>query len=511
MSDSSEAPASTGERPQSILAEAAKISPIPVSGKQGPAPKFSFGPLSQRDMVDLSKPASAIEGTRSSLAGVGRPTPMPTSASGSGTTYQPSAKPISSGTISQDRIEPSNAPSPRPISTPSSSSSAHQSSPQHFRFGPYAPAPAHQTRNQRAPAQDRLEAQAARIKALESGFNVVTERYEKASALADKYEGLLETVEKEYLDKITASDNNNMLVLRKVAGYETQIKALQEEKRTLEKLQEMSVRDVSEWGRKHSSLMDTNKEQAAKISSLTKTQAVLRNELTSSLTTIEEMKEKIGRLTDSDRKWEDLVGTMEKDKVELRTKSSENERQIEEYSMIVSALHETRTNLERELRGSLQILELLETDDSLGLVGLVKDEGEDEPKKFSIGRSEKEGDDGVAAAAAAAAAVHDGQEEALPPAKELEEASLLSAPAGSSSEMMMEEEESSEKRVNQFCQDLWFLALLLLYYATVFVVVWKFSFEEWVVKSGIDIERAFFLLRIWIFDLGNRLFGGYNN
>lgn len=501
MSDSFKDPASTGERPQSILAEAAK------SGKQEPAPKFSFGPLSQRDMVDLSKPASAIEGASSSLAGVGRSTPIPTSSSGSGTTYQPSAKPISFGTISQDRIEPSNAPSSRPISTPSSSSTAHQTSPKHFRFGPYATAPAHQTRNQRAPAQDRVEAQAARIKALESGFEVVTERYEKASALADKYEGLLKTVEKEYLEKITALDKNNVLVLKKVAdGYETQIKALQDEKRTLEKLKEMSMRDVSEWGRKHSSLMDANKEQATKLSSLTKTNAVLRNELTSSLTTIEEMKKKIERLTDLDRKWEDLVGTIEKDKVELRTKSSENERQIEEYSMIVSALHETRANLERELRGSLQILELLETDDSLDLVDLVKGEGKDASKKNPFDRSEKEDDD-----MAAAAAVQDGQEEALPPAKELEGASPLFALVGPPSEMMMEEEESGEKKVYQLRQDMWFLALLLLYYATVFVVVWKFPFEEWIVKSGIGIERAFFLLRIWIFDMGNRLFGGYHN
>lgn len=505
MSDSFKAPASTGERSQSILAEAAKLSPIPVSGKQGSAPKFSFGPLSQRDMVDLSKPASAIEGAISSLAEVGRSTPIPTSTSGSSTTYQPSAKPLSFGTLSQDRIEPSHSPSSRPVPTPSSSITAHQPSPKQFRFGPYAPPPAHQARNQRVPAQDRFEAQAARIKALESGFDVVTERYEKASGLADKYEGLLKTVKKDCLDKIQASDNNNMLVLRKVAdSYETQIKALQDEKRTLEKLKEMSVRDVLEWGRKHSSLMDTNKEHAATISSLTKTKAVLRNELTSSLTTIEEMKKEIGRLTDSDRKWEDLVETIKKDNEELRVKSFGLEKKIEEYLMIVSALHETRANLERELRGSLQILELLETDDSLDLVDLAEGEGEDESKKDPIDRSGKEGDD-------VATAVHDGQEGALPPAKELEEASPLSAPAGSSSETMTEEEESSEKKVNQLRQDLWFLALLFLYYATVFVVMWKIPFEEWIVKSGIDLERAFLLLRIWIFDLGNRLFGGYLN
>lgn len=471
MSDSFKALESTGERPQSILAEAAKPSPISVSGKQGPAPKFSFGPLSQRDMVDLYSPVSAAEGTSSSLAGVGRSAPIPTSTSGSHTSYQPSANPISFGTISQDRIEPSNIPSSRPISSPSSISTTHQRSPQNFRYGPYAPAPAHQTRNQRASAQDKLAAQAARIKALESGFDVVTERYEKASALADKYEGLLKTVEKEYLDKITASDNYNALVLRKVAdGYETQIKALQDEKRTLVKLKEMSMEKVSEWGRKHSSLMDTNKEQVAKIASLAKTNAVLRNDLISSLKTKEEMKKGIERLTDSDRNWEEIVGRIEKDKLELRTKSSETERQIEEYSMIVSTLHETRANLERELRGTLQILEMLETDDSLDLVDLVKGKGEDAAQKNPFDRSEKEDD------MAAAAAVHGGQEEVLPPAKELEEASPLSAPAGSSSEMMMEEKESSEKKVDQLRQDFWFLALLLVYYATVFIVVWRFPF-----------------------------------
>lgn len=430
---------------------------------------------------------------------------MTASTSGSGNTYQPSANPLSLGNLSQDMIEPSNAPSSRPISMPSSSSTTHQPSPQHFHFGPYAPPPAQQTRNQRFPAQDRLEAQAARIKALESGFDVVTERYEKASGLADKYEGLLKTVKKEYLDKIQAVDEHNVLMLRDVRdGYETRIKALQDEKRDLEKLKETSVQDVLEWERKHSSLMDTNKEQAATISSLTKTKAILRNELTSSLTTIEEMKKKIGRLTDSDRKLEDLVEMIKKDNEELRAKSSEFEKQIEDYLMIVTALQETRANLERELRGSLQILELLETDDSLGLVDLVEGEGEDESKKNPIDRSENEDDD-----AAVAAAVHDGQEEALPPAKKgLEEASPLSAPAGSSSETMMEEEGSSERKVNQLRQNLRFLALLLLYYATVFVIMWKIPFEEWIVKSGIGIERAFFSLRIWIFDLGNRLFRG---
>lgn len=385
-------------------------------------------------------------------------------------------------------IEPSNTLSSRPTLTLSSSfSTAHQPSPKHFRFGPHAPAPqAHQTRNQRAPAQDRIEAQAARIKALESGFDVVTERYEKASALADKYERLLKTVEKDYVDNITTLDNNNAIALRKVTDhYESQIKALQHEQTKLEEEKlniEMSVKvkdvDVSELERKNSSLMDTNKEQAATISSLTKIKALLRNELTSCLTTIEEMKKKIERLTDSDRNWEDLVGMIEKEREELRTKSSEFEREIGEYSMIVSALHETKANLEQELRGSLEILELLETDnDKLDLlvVDLVRrEEGENESKKNpSEDRFEKTKDDDDVAAAATTTTVHDGQEEALLPAKkELEEekASPLSAPAGSSaSEMMMIS--SGKRKVHQLRQDLWFLALLLLYYATVFVVV----------------------------------------
>lgn len=487
MSDSFKAPTSTGERQQSILAEAAKLPPIIMSSNQGSAPKFSFGPLSQRDMVDLSKPASAIERARSSLAEVGRSTPIPTSTSSSGTTYQPSAKPFSLGPLSQNMIEPSNAPSSTPIPAPSSSGTAHQSFPQPFRFGPYAPPSSHQTHNQRVPAQDKVEAQAARIRALESGFGVLTERYEKASGLADKYEGLLKTVEKEYVDKVKASENNNALVLKKATdSYEARIKALQDEKGTLEKLEERSVRDVSEWERKHSILMETNKEHVATISSLTKTKAVLRNELTSSLATVEGLTKKIERLTASDRKWEELVDTIEKDNEELRAENSEFEKQNGEYLVNVSALNETQVNLERELRGSLQILEMLETDDSLELNW----KNEEESKNL-IDISEKDDDE----------AVHhhcSGQEEAGP-AKELEEALLLAAPVGSAEKM----EESSEKKANLPRQNLWFLGFLLLFFLTVW---WTIPFKEWLLKSGINIERAFFLLRIWIFDLGNRLF-----
>lgn len=177
-----------------------------MSSNQESAPKFSFRPVLQRDMVNLSKPTSTIEQARSTLAEVGRSTPILISTSGSGTAYQPSANPFSFGPLSQNMIEPSNAQSSTPIPTPNSSSTAHQSSPQNFCYGPYAPPLAHQTRNQRVPAQDKVESQAARIQALESGFDVLTDRHEKASGLADKYEGLLKIVEKEYLDKIKASE-----------------------------------------------------------------------------------------------------------------------------------------------------------------------------------------------------------------------------------------------------------------------------------------------------------------
>lgn len=429
----------------------------------------------------MSKPASAIERARSSLAEDARLTPIPTSSSGSSTSYQPSAKPFSFGPLSQNMIEPSNAPSSTPISTPSSSSTPHQSSLQHFRFGPYAQPPPQQTRNQRAPVQDKVEAQAARIKALESGFDVLTERYEKASGLADKYEGLLKTVEKEYVDKVKASENDNALVLAKVAdSYEARIKALQDQKMTLGKLKEM---DLLEWERKHSILMETNEEQVATISSLTKTKAELRNELTSSLAAIEGLKKKIERLTASDRKWEDLVDTIGKDNEELRAKNAELKKQNGEFLVIVSALHETRVNLERELRGSLQILEMLETDDSLEL-----NRGDNEMPKNLIERSEKDDDEAVHAS---------GQQEAEP-AKDLEEVSLSAPPAGSSEKM----KEPSEKKANSPPrQNLRFLGLLLLFFATMFVVVWwMIPFEEWMLKPVIDIERAFFSLRIWIFE-----------
>lgn len=318
---------------------------------------------------------------------------------------------------------------------------------------------------------------------------MLTERYEKASGLADKYEGILKTVEKEYVDKVKASEKNNALVLAEVAdSYEVRIKTLQDEKRTLGKLKEM---DLLEWERRHSILVETNEEHVATLSSLTKTKADLGNELTSSLATIEGLKKKIERLTASDRKWEDLVDTIEKDNEELRAKNAEFEKQNGEYLVIVSALNETRVNLERELRGSLQILEMLETDDSL-----ESNKEDDEMPKNLIERSEKDDDE----------AVHAGGPEEAEPAKDLEEVSL-SAPAGSSEKM----KGPSEKKANPPPrQNLRFLGLLLLFFATVFVVWWTIRFEEWMLKPVIDIERALFSLRIWIFELGNRLFEGYH-
>lgn len=55
-----------------------------------------------------------------------------------------------------------------------------------------------QTRDRRDPAEGKVEAQAARIKALESGFDVLKDRYEKASGLVEKYEAPLKKVRKEH-------------------------------------------------------------------------------------------------------------------------------------------------------------------------------------------------------------------------------------------------------------------------------------------------------------------------
>lgn len=108
------------------------------------------------------------------------------------------------------------------------------------------------------------------------------------------------------------------------------------------------------------------------------------------------MKKKIEILTGSGQKLEDLVVTIEKDNEELRAKNSEFEKQNGDYLVIVSTLNESRANLERELRGGLQILEMLETSDSLEDLLLDweggKDEDEDESKKKNLvtDRSEKD-------------------------------------------------------------------------------------------------------------------------
>lgn len=70
--------------------------------------------------------------------------------------------------------------------------------------------------DRRDPAEGQIEAQAARIKALESGFDVLTERYEKAPGLVEKYKVLLKIVEKEHANKLKTSDEIKKLVLEMV-------------------------------------------------------------------------------------------------------------------------------------------------------------------------------------------------------------------------------------------------------------------------------------------------------
>lgn len=106
MADSSKTPTSTGERPPSVLAEAAKsITFSNVERQQSLSnfyPQFSFGPKSKRDMPDPTKASSALEQSRtSSLAEVGRSTTIPTSSSS--TTKQPSTPRFSFGRIIQRR------------------------------------------------------------------------------------------------------------------------------------------------------------------------------------------------------------------------------------------------------------------------------------------------------------------------------------------------------------------------------------------------------------------------
>lgn len=55
-------------------------------------------------------------------------------------------------------------------------------------------------------------------------------------------------LEREHADKVKTSENNNVLALKKIAdNCEARIKALEDEKKTLEKPKEMSVK-ATPWG-----------------------------------------------------------------------------------------------------------------------------------------------------------------------------------------------------------------------------------------------------------------------
>lgn len=69
-----------------------------------------------------------------------------------------------------------------------------------------------------------------------------------------------------------------------------------------------------EWQNQYSILRETNEEHLATNSSLTKVQVKLDQELRSSLTTLDSLKEKNRSLTPNDHKWNELVDTIEKDK-----------------------------------------------------------------------------------------------------------------------------------------------------------------------------------------------------
>lgn len=163
MTDPSNTPTSTGGRPSSILAESTQAPPLSSTDLTS-VPQFSFGRLSQ----------AHIDSAKSRLSTHQRPKSVLTEAR-----------------------------------TPKRSSTIHQSS-QQSRFPPL------QTLIRRDPAEGKFEAQVVRINALESGFDVLTERYEKASGLVEKYEALFKTVKKEYPDKLRISEDNDKLVLDKL-------------------------------------------------------------------------------------------------------------------------------------------------------------------------------------------------------------------------------------------------------------------------------------------------------
>lgn len=307
MTDSSNTPTSTGGRPSLIFAEVARAPPSGATD-QTSAPQFSFGRLSQ----------SQIDTTKSGFSTPERPKSVQTEAR-----------------------------------TPTSSSTFHQSS-QHFRYGSNTAPPPLQTRNRKDPAEGKIEAQAARIKALEAGFDVLTERNEKASGLVEKYEALLKTINKEYADKLKSSDDNSKMVLDRLVGsHVAQIMALEDEKETLNKR-------LMDSHKKTSILQETIEKQATTISSLTRAKANLGKELESGLVMINSLEEKNDNLAASDQKWNELVDTIRNDYKELGVKNSALEKQNKEYIGVIRALNETRSNLESELMGSFEILESLE-------------------------------------------------------------------------------------------------------------------------------------------------------
>lgn len=423
MADSSKTPTSTGERLPPSPTEAAKAPSFPKS-----TPHFSFGRLSHNDIYSSKAQSSTTE----------RPKPV----------------------LHEAR-------------TPSSSRTTHQSSPQPLRFGPKKAHPPLQTRDLRDSAEGKVESQAARIKALESGFDALTERYQKASGLVENYEVLLKTVEKEYADKLKFSEENNKLLLEKVTdNYTARIKALEDEKKPLQELKEMSVRNSMEWPKKYLILQETNEEHLTKISSLNKIKDDLKQELESSLVTIESLERKNESLTAMGQQWRGLGDTMEEDNQKLLAKNSVLQKQNEEYLMAISALEKDRISLEQELTGSFAILDSLETENGLN------EERKDELANL-IELSEK----------ADQVPVDDDSKEDEQ-VKQFEV--VLSAVV-----------ESSEKKKEFKYLRVFFLFIVCI----ILFALWMVSEAGWSWDLGIDIENTIFMLRVWISDLEDYVFG----
>ena len=115
--------------------------------------------------------------------------------------------------------------------------------------------------------------------------------------------------ERSNADKLKTSDNNNNLALEKVAdNYIARIKALEDEKKTLQELKEISMKDSMEWEKKKNLILqETNEEYLAKISFLNKIKDDFEQELGSSLATIESWEKKNESLTSSGQRWDELV------------------------------------------------------------------------------------------------------------------------------------------------------------------------------------------------------------